>query len=167
MGTGKTAIGKELAKKLKLPFWDLDAEIEKNEKSTIPQIFDKFGEEYFRQKERKYLKLLFYRSKFVLSLGGGTICSDEAVRLVKENGTLVFIKTPFELIFERLKRNQKRPLLLDKKGEPLNDYNLNVLITNLYDKRIKWYEKAELIIDVEKNQNPSDVAYHIINQLNR
>lgn len=165
MGTGKTVVGRELAKKLHFPFYDLDHEIEKNENSPISLIFDRFGEEYFRDLERKYLDILASYDRFVLSLGGGTICSDDMLDKVKAYGTLIFIRTPLSIILKRLKRNKNRPLLLDENGDLRTDDELKQLITKLYEHRLKWYERADIIVDVQSVQHQSDVAEKILTEL--
>ncbi len=167
MGTGKTVVGKELAKKLHFPFFDLDHEIEKNENLTISLIFDRFSEEHFRQLERKYLDIVSSNDEFVLSLGGGTICSCEMLEKVKDCGTLVFIKTPLPIILERLKRNKKRPLLLDDNGELRSDDELKEIITKLYNRRLQWYERADIIVDVQSIQHQSDVAEKVLMELKK
>lgn len=165
MGTGKTVVGKELAKKLRFPFYDLDHEIEKKEKLTISLIFNRFGEEYFRSLEKKYLDIVASEQNFVLSLGGGAICSDQMIKKVKEYGTLVFIQTPLPVILERLKRNKKRPLLLDEKGELRSDEDLKEIITKLYNERLKWYKQADIIIDVQSVYHPSEIAEKVLHEI--
>ncbi len=167
MGTGKTVVGKELAKKLDFPFYDLDHEIEKNENLTISLIFDRFGENHFRQLERKYLDMAASNDEFVLSLGGGTICNGDMLKKVKDYGTLVFIKTPLPIILERLKRNKKRPLLLDDNGELRSDDELKEIITKLYNSRLQWYERADIIVEVQSIQHQSEVAGKILMALKK
>lgn len=167
MGTGKTVVGRELAKKLQIPFYDLDREIEKKENSTISLIFKRFGEEHFRTLEQKYLNIIASEENFVLSLGGGAVCSDERIKNIKEYGTLIFIQTPLAVILERLKNDKKRPLLLDENGELRSDEDLKEIITKLYNERLKWYKQADIIIDAQTVYNPTDVAEKVLQELKK
>jgi len=90
MGCGKTTIGKKLSKALQLPFIDLDTLIEKNENTSINTIFDTFGENYFREIERKYLLKVFEYETGIIATGGGTPCFFNNMELMNKNGISVF-----------------------------------------------------------------------------
>lgn len=118
MGCGKSTAGKLLAKKLGKEFIDLDEYIERREKMSIPEIFDKFGEEYFRKKESEALADL-PASAGVVATGGGTLLKKENGNIAKRLGTAVYIDAPFELCYERIKGDANRPIAYNSTKEQL------------------------------------------------
>lgn len=143
-GAGKTTLGKKVAEKLGLNFYDLDHEIIKLTGKSISDTFDQEGEEYFRSVEKTTLqKLIEEESSFVLATGGGTPCFNRNMELMNEVGVTVFINTPIDVIKERLMNDSKRPLM--------KKYSLEDLIS----KRESWYNLASIKenqIDVMLNQ---------------
>lgn len=111
MGAGKTTIGRQLAKTLKLPFYDSDKSIEESTGVDIPTIFEFEGEVGFREREKRIIKLLTSKRGIVLATGGGAILSDENRILLKENGFVVYLQCSIERILERTRRDTQRPLL--------------------------------------------------------
>src|SRR6266850_347126 len=113
MGSGKTHWGKQLAQRLKLPFYDLDEEIQAGEKKTIPQIFSEKGEEYFRMLEKELLEdIIGDHQSLVISCGGGTPCFFNNIDMMKKHGTVVWLNTAINVLYDRLvKEKAKRPLL--------------------------------------------------------
>src|SRR5574339_546695 len=90
MGSGKTHWGKQLAERLKLPFFDLDEVVMQSEKKTVPEIFNTNGEEYFRLKEKEMLeRLVDENESMVVSCGGGTPCFFNNIEFMKKYGTVV------------------------------------------------------------------------------
>lgn len=114
MGCGKTTLGKKLSSTLKLPFIDIDDEIEKQTNETIDNIFKKYGENYFRNIEKEILKKTtsFYTSG-IISTGGGILLDNENFNLLKKELTL-FLFVPISELEKRLKNSNKRPLLKQK-----------------------------------------------------
>ncbi|WP_271783083.1 shikimate kinase [Aquimarina algiphila] len=115
MGSGKSLVGRDLAKKMKLEYLDLDEYIENQEKKTISKIFEDHGEIYFRKKESLYLKeVLDKHTDSVISLGGGTPCFAGNLEIVKENENTksIYLQTSLDELTKRLfaERN-KRPLI--------------------------------------------------------
>ena len=124
MGSGKTTFGKQLARKLSYHFFDLDAEIEKNEGLSISEIFSEKGEAYFRETESKILtNLLRNKNDVVLSLGGGTPCFFNNLDLIKKQSLSVYIKLPVKTLAQRLQQSNKnkRPLISGLNSKELND----------------------------------------------
>ncbi len=119
MGAGKTSVGKILAKKLDLPFIDLDAHIEKVENKSIPQIFEEQGEAYFRQRESEELgQLLDHPSAMVLALGGGTPIAPENQKILKEtDAMIIYLQAESKELYQRLNNDQEHPLLQGTEGE--------------------------------------------------
>ncbi len=111
MGSGKTTIGKQLAKLLKLDFYDCDIELERQTGASINLIFDVEGEDGFRKRESRLLKQLTAKKGVLISTGGGVICNEENRSLLRTHGFVVYLKTSIENQLERLSRDKSRPLL--------------------------------------------------------
>jgi shikimate kinase len=111
MGTGKTAVGKQLGKLLGVPFIDSDAEIERAAGVDIPYIFEREGEAGFRQREREAIAALTQQEPMVLATGGGAILAPENRQLLKETGTVVFLQTSLAQQLQRVGRGRGRPML--------------------------------------------------------
>ena len=110
-GAGKTVIGRALSYKLQMPFFDLDSFIEEKNKLSIPEIFSKYGEEYFRKLESEAVKFLSTKcNNTIISTGGGVVLNEENMNLLKETGTVVYINRSLENILTKVNTN-KRPLL--------------------------------------------------------
>ncbi len=147
-GSGKTTLGKQLAKKLKLPFIDLDTEIEKIQGQTISEIFESKKENHFREIESNLLKkfcLLF--ESFVMATGGGAPCFHDTMRAMNQSGTTIFLDVPSKEIADRLMKTNlsDRPLLAKMNDEALKDK-----IEFLRSQRIIFYRQAHLVF-----QNPA------------
>src|SRR5690625_4226660 len=111
MGSGKSVIGKELARKLNYSFVDLDEEIEKNQGMKIPEIFSSKGEIYFRKIEIEVLKsCLKLEENTILALGGGTPCYGHNLEMIKKNPdtTLIYLKVDLKTLTARLDRKSTR-----------------------------------------------------------
>ena len=125
MGSGKTTIGKALSKQLNVKFLDLDDYIEAAEQSSINGIFKNKGEVYFRKKETEYLKEVLEREEdVVLSVGGGTPCFGDNIRLINEaTPNSINIKTDLNVLCWRLmKERDERPLIADIAPEEFQEF---------------------------------------------
>ena len=111
MGAGKTTIGRQLAKALKLPFYDSDKAIEESTGVDIPTIFEFEGEDGFRDREQKMIQQLTQKKGIVLATGGGAILRAQNRKLLKENGFIVYLQCSVDRILERTRRDSQRPLL--------------------------------------------------------
>ena len=111
MGSGKSAVGKYLARSLKMPFVDTDAEIEARTGVDIPFIFEREGEAGFRQREHEALDELTQRSPVVLATGGGAVLRPENRQLLAERGFVVYLETAVEEQAARVRQSRNRPLL--------------------------------------------------------
>jgi shikimate kinase len=111
MGSGKTAVGKRLARRLRLPFVDSDLEIERRTGADIPLIFDKEGEAGFRARESAVILDLASQPGLVVSTGGGAILLPENRAALQSGGTVVYLETSVARQAERVRRSAHRPLL--------------------------------------------------------
>ena len=111
MGSGKTTIGKHLAKMFGLQFYDCDHELERLTGATVSLIFDLEGEAGFRVRENQLLKQLTAKHGVLIATGGGVVCNDENRRLLRSQGLVVYLKTSIENQLERLNKDKSRPLL--------------------------------------------------------
>ncbi len=144
MGAGKTSVGKHLARHLGLKFTDTDDLIVQEQHMPVNQIFAEQGEAYFRELETEMLKKLMQaEERMVISVGGGLPMTQANQPLLKELGTVVYLRADVDTLMERLKRDTSRPLL---KGG-----NLREKITGLMDARESTYEKvADVQIHTDK-----------------
>ncbi len=154
MGSGKSTIGQILAKKLNMKFIDVDSEIEKKEDMKISEIFKKKGEKYFRDLEKKEIKTLTKEKGLIVSTGGGLGANLENMERMKKTGTVIWLDVPLNVILDRCKNDQNRPLL----QQSLED------LKKLFEERKKVYSLANVHIKV-KNQTPEELAEEILKRL--
>jgi shikimate kinase len=139
MGSGKTTVGKQLAKRTRMDFVDSDHMIEDRCGVSISTIFDIEGEDGFRKRETKMLKELCEKNGIVLATGGGAIISEENRILLRKSGFVVYLKTSIETQLARTQKNQNRPLL--EQG------SIEDKLTELMEERGSLYEQeADLIV---------------------
>ena len=117
MGAGKTSVGKRLAAKLALPFVDADAEIEAGAQLTISEIFERFGEAYFRDGERKVIARLLNGGPLVLATGGGAFMNPVTRDNIAARGVSIWLKPEFDVLLARVRKKSNRPLL--KTADPV------------------------------------------------
>ena len=131
-GAGKTTMGLNLSSHLGLQFIDLDACIEKDTNQSVEEIFLEKGESHFRKLEKKSIeKITLTHPSFVMATGGGTPAFFNNFELMQREGTTIFIDTPLEEIAQRLKKDSSiRPLMKEQ------------TLSELYEKRKKWYNQA-------------------------
>lgn len=158
MGTGKTSVGKVIAKKLGFEFVDVDEVIEKTTGMEISEIFSKFGESRFRDIEEEMIKLITQKRRQVIATGGGVVLRDENMKRLKKDGLIFCLRASENVIFERLKQTTNRPLLQVENPEER--------IRELLQKRMFLYEKADFCIDTE-GLTPEEVAEKIIKEYER
>ena len=139
MGSGKSTFGKKLANKLEYKFIDLDDYIEEKYNTTIREIFETKGEDYFRKIERKSLLEAIEFDDVVISAGGGTPCFFDNMQIMNNSGLTIYIRQGANCLYHRLNRSKKfRPLVQNMTHFQLIEY----LETNL-EKRKPFYEQAK------------------------
>ncbi len=138
MGSGKTTVAKKLASAFKYKFVDLDEEITKDAKKTIAEIFDKHGEESFRERERKALHSTVKLDRVVIATGGGAPCFYDNMDWMNKEGITVYLDAPAGLLYHRLvSEKYKRPLL-----KKLTEIELMEYIHEHLAQREPYYNKA-------------------------
>ena len=157
MGSGKSAIGRILANKLNYNFIDVDKVIENEAKKTIKKIFEEDGEMYFRDLEEKITINTLKNREAIVSLGGGAIINKNIRNSIKKNSYNIYLNVDVDILTKRLQFSKTRPLIYKK--------DLKKELINLINKRKKFYQKADLIIQNEKNiiETTENIIKKIVN----
>jgi shikimate kinase len=143
MGVGKSTLGKRLAAAQNLPIIDTDKAIEAAEGESVAQIFEKYGEQYFRTLEQKELIKLRDTNDAIVATGGGMPCFNDNMAEMLRQGTVVYLSRPENEIFQRLKNaKQTRPILKGKSEE-----EMKLIIQELLKIRLPFYSRANIILD--------------------
>lgn len=153
MGTGKTAVGKRLAGLLNMNFYDTDQEVEAVTGMTISQLYNKYGEVRFVSEENLAVKRLTQKDNCVIATGGGVVLNKDNLILLKEKGVLISLFARPEIIYERVKRRNNRPIL--NKGDLLEN------ILKLSAEREEIYKCADIRIDTS-DMEFSDIIEKIL-----
>lgn len=157
MGSGKTTVSKQLA--LYLPdfsFVDTDTLIERNEGISVSEIFEKKGEEYFRQVESRVLDNVLQNSNQIISTGGGIVKSLDNLALLKQKSLVFYLQASADTLYERVKNDNSRPLLRD------DDIKRKIEI--LSKQRVSLYEQAHYIVNTD-NRRIDSVVKEILEKL--
>ena len=157
-GCGKTTVAKELASLLQgVVCVDIDEEIVKAQNRTINDIFEKDGENFFRELETQMLTKYTGTDNFIISTGGGVVERDENIDLLKETGLIFYLYADIDVLMKRLKKDSSRPLL---KG-----HNLKMKLNILFARRDYKFRQADFIIDTGK-MSPKEIAVKITEEIN-
>ena len=156
MGAGKTTVGIELAKKLSYKLIDTDQSIENDQSRKIKNIFSEDGEPFFRNLETLKLKELINEENAIISTGGGIVLMD-VYRLILNDLFTIYLKADFENIFNRIKQDTSRPLLLT--DDPYNTAK------DIFKSRQSIYESFKVHVCTD-NMSPQQVVDEIINLYN-
>jgi shikimate kinase len=148
MGAGKTKIGRRLAARLNLPFFDSDEEIEAAAGETIEEIFANRGEAVFRDGERRVIARLLGGAVHVLATGGGAFMDPGTRRTITARGVSVWLRADLDVLFARVSRRTNRPLL--KTPDP------RAVLAELIERRYPIYAEADIAID--SGEGPSDAT---------
>ena len=158
MGSGKSSIGKILAKKIGYNFVDIDKLIEEKEQKSINKIFEENGEKYFRETEEQITLDILKNRNTVVSLGGGAIINKKISNIIKMNSYNIYLEVNINILKKRLIKSKNRPLIIKK--------DINKTLKELLIKRESFYKKADLIIKNEENINNTikTILKNIINE---
>jgi shikimate kinase len=157
MGSGKSAIGTELARQIRVPFLDSDAEIENAANATIAEIFARDGETFFREKESQVLARLLQSDPCVLSTGGGAFLRPENRDAISREGASLWLDATVDLLWQRVRLKTTRPLLLtDNPRQTLRD---------LFDARTPHYKKAMMRVQTRSEYSIADMTGQVIKAL--
>ena len=148
MGCGKSAIGRRLAARLDLPFVDADEEIEIAHKMTISEIFAEYGEDYFRDGERRVISRILAAGPQVLATGGGAFMSPETRDNIRRRGVSVWLRAELPVLMKRVAKRDTRPLL--KSPDPEG------VMRGLMEKRYPVYAEADITVESR------EVAHEVI-----
>jgi len=148
MGAGKSSVGKRLAQRLGLSFYDADTEIERAAGMSIPEMFEKRGEAEFRQGEQRVIARLLGEGPAVLATGGGAFMNESTRDQIKAQGVSIWLKAEFDVLMRRVRKRSNRPLLQNPDPEGT--------LKGLMDKRYPVYAHADLEIQSR------DVAHDVI-----
>ena len=152
MGCGKTTVGKNIAGKMGLEFFDTDDLIEKKHRQTIAKIFSEVGENQFREMERDLLHNIADCGNCIISTGGGMPCFFDNLALMNENGTTIFLDVSIEELVHRLYyKGNKRPLLQGKNEPQLYEY-----IKKSIEERLPFYSQAQIRISADNTNATID-----------
>ena len=139
MGSGKSKIGRRLAARLSLPFYDSDAEFEQSAGCSVSDYFAKHGEPSFREGERKVIARLLDGPPCVLATGGGAFCDQETRDKIKRKALSVWLRADLDLLVRRTAGRDHRPLL--KQGDPRQ------ILARLIEVRHPLYAQADIVVD--------------------
>lgn len=156
MGSGKSTVGKILAEKLNMNFVDIDKLIEEKEGMKIKDIFERKGESYFRELERKQIEATVKQEGLVVSTGGGLGANLDNMNFMKKNGDVVWLDVSLNTVLDRLKNDQDRPLL----KQPTEK------IKQLFEERKNVYRLANIRVNVDK-KTPSQIVEEILTKIKR
>lgn len=152
MGTGKSTVGKRLANKLNLQFYDSDSTIEEREGLSVLDIYDYRGEEYFRNKEKDVISEIMRYGIVILSTGGDSLKSVEIQQLLQEKAITIWLRSDPAIILERVSRRNTRPTL---------SKNVSLLeIENLLKEREPHFQQSNIIIDSDGKD-----AHHVVDSI--
>ena len=154
MGSGKTAVGKALALRLGVPFLDSDAEIERAAHATIPEIFARDGEPFFRDREAEVIGRLLNGPASVISTGGGAFMAERNRQAIAAHGVSLWLDAALDVLWDRVRHKENRPLL--------RTANPRETLAQLYQVRVPMYRLAMLRVEVEASFSIDDTAARAI-----
>lgn len=157
MGAGKTAVGRALAQRLAVSFLDSDAEIEAAANRTVPEIFERDGEPFFRAKETQVIERLLAEKRCVLSTGGGAFLSEKNRANISHKGVSVWLNADLSLLWFRVRSKDTRPLLRT------NDPKATLAV--LFEQRVPIYKLADISVTSHETYSIEDMVDRVIDAL--
>ena len=160
MGSGKTSVGKRLAKKLNLPFVDGDQEIEKAAGLSLVDVLKCFGEEEYRAGEKRVMKRLLQGSPCVLASGGGSFVADQTRALAKLHAITIWLKADIDVLYNRTAGRKHRPFL---EGD---DSHLKNKLEKYISEEYPYYSEADIVVETKEEQVDNTVQ-RVIDAINK
>lgn len=157
MGAGKTAVGNALARLLGVPFLDSDEEIERAANMTVAEIFARDGEPFFRARESEVLSRLLSGDPCILSTGGGAFLAQGNRVAIARRGVAVWLKADLELLWQRVRHKNTRPLL--RTADPKKT------LATLLEARSPVYAEAGIVVEAHADYSVEDMARKVIDAL--
>lgn len=157
MGCGKSLIGRRLSFQLKMPYYDMDQEIVRQQGMTIPEIFAQHGEAYFRQLETEFLQN-FRDEACIISTGGGVAMNAANRKILRQTGLVFFLDATFEDIYKRIRNDVNRPIVQRSTKEELE---------SLYYDRRKFYRQASHIRVKTEQRTVRQILEYVAFQVRR
>ena len=157
MGAGKSTVGRAIARRLGRDFIDCDHEIVERTGVPIATVFEIEGEEGFRRREASVLAELAVRRQAVIATGGGAVIAEQNRRLMRENGTVVYLRAPVEHLYERTRRDSSRPLLAGA--------DRHATLAALLEAREPLYREAAHLVVESGAQSANALAVKVIEAL--
>jgi shikimate kinase len=157
MGAGKTAVGRALAAKLRVAFLDSDIEIERAANRSVPEIFARDGEAFFRKREAEVIARLLVGTRCVLSTGGGAFLAEQNRSEVSKHGVSVWLNADLDLLWNRVRHKDTRPLL--------RTHDPKKTLTDLYGARVPVYKNADLSVICGPKLSINEMAARVIQTL--
>lgn len=157
MGAGKTAVGRALAQKLNVPFRDSDHEIETAANQTVPEIFERDGEAFFRKRETEVIARLLEESPGILSTGGGAFLSETNRDNISKIGVSLWLDADLDLLWNRVRHKATRPLLRTS--------NPRATLAALFEARVPIYQLSNLSVSCRPSLSIDGMANRVIETL--
>ncbi|MFQ3355107.1 MAG: shikimate kinase [Paracoccaceae bacterium] len=157
MGSGKTAVGRELAHMLQVEFIDSDAEIEKAANMSIPEIFSRDGEAFFRKRETEVLRRIILGESKVMATGGGAFIGQINRKMILSFGVSVWLNADIGVLWERVKNKKSRPLIMTE--DPFST------LKGLHDEREQVYKQADISIEIKFKISVIEAAELVLERL--
>ncbi len=158
MATGKTVVGRTLARHFSMKYIDTDSEIEKEAGCTIPEIFNTKGESWFRDIENRIVRRVAHLDGHVVATGGGVVLREENMKVLEKNGVIICLTASPEVILKRASRVETRPLL--QVEDPM------ARIKELLEIRRPYYQRCHLMVDTS-DKSVKEVVRKIVSFVNR
>ena len=143
IGSGKTSVGKRLAKKLSLPFVDGDQEIEKAAGLSVIDVFKYFGIEEYRAGEARIMKRLLSGEPCVLASGGGSFVAEQTRKLAKDKALTIWLKADIDVLYNRTVGRKRRPFLQCK------DSKIKAKLQSYINEEYPYYKQADIVVDTK------------------
>ncbi len=157
MGAGKTAVGRGLSQRLSVPFLDSDSEIETAANRTVPEIFKRDGEKFFRAREAEVIARLLEAKRGVLSTGGGAFLAQDNRIQITTRGVSVWLDADLDLLWHRVRLKDTRPLL--RTADPF------ATLTKIYGNRVPTYAKADVVVKSISGLSIEEMVDRVIDKL--